>query len=200
MNDDIKYDFSFTASSLRLNEMIMVAKASMEGRTIDYVNELGGGKSTTGKRMLSEFDKRISKLTNEELDLLVNGDLGTQKHIAFISVCKAYLFIRDFVIEVIREKMLVFDYQITEGDYVSFYRRKHDLHPEMEKLTEITEKKIRQVVFKILEQAGIINDVKHKTIQPQLLDAKLMETVIKDNPNWLKVLLVSDMDIATVKN
>jgi hypothetical protein len=200
MSDDIKYDFSFTASSLRLNEMIMVAKASMEGRTIDYVNELGGGKSTTGKRMLSEFDKRISKLTSDELNLLVNGDLGTQKHIAFVSVCKAYLFIRDFVVEVIREKMLVFDYHISEGDYVSFYRRKHDLHPEMEKLTEITEKKIRQVTFKILEQAGLINDVKNKVIQPQLLDSKLLEIIVNDNPSWLKVLLVSDMDIATVKN
>jgi hypothetical protein len=196
-----KYDFSFTASSLRLNEMILVAKAILENRQIDITNELGGGKSVTGKRMLSEFQKRISKLSSSEVQLLVNGDLTAQKQIAFVSVCKAYFFIRDFAIEVLREKLLIYDYQITEGDYITFYRRKHDLHPEMEKLTEITEKKVRQVTFKILEQVGLIDNVKSKVIQPQIIDTKVMDVVIdSDNAKWLQVLLMSDMDIAIAKN
>ena len=56
------YRFSFTASSLRLNEMILVAQAELEDRTIDYTNELGNGKEVTGKRMLSEYQKRLSML------------------------------------------------------------------------------------------------------------------------------------------
>jgi len=200
MVDTVKYDFSFTASSLRLNEMILVANAVLEKREIDYTNELGGGKSTTGKRMLSEFKKRVSKLSSGELRYLVAGDLTSQKQIAFISICKTYWFIRDFMIEVLREKVFVFDYQITEGDYISFYRRKLELHPEMTELTEITNKKIKQVTFKILEQAGIIDNIKSKKIQPQIIDAKVLKVVASDNANWLKVLLMSDTDIASVKN
>lgn len=194
-----KYDFSFTASSLRLNEMLMVARAHQNGVEVDYTNELGGGKSSTGKRMLSEFKKRISHLTPEQLDVLLNSDLVTQKQLTLVSVCKPYSFIREFIVEVVREKVLVYDYQITDGDYISFYRRKFDLHEEMDSLTELTEKKIKQVTFKILEQAGLINDIKNRIIQPQIIDYKLMKALVQDNPNWLKVLLVSDMDIQRAK-
>jgi hypothetical protein len=193
-----KYDFSFTATSLRLNNFLIVARAHFDNVEVDYINELGGGKSSTGKRMLAEFNKRISHLTSSEIELLINGDLVTQKHIALVSICKTYSYIREFIIEVVREKLLVYDYQITEGDYIRFYRRKFDIHDEMNSLTELTEKKIKQVLFKILEQSGIINDIKNRIIQPQLLDFKLMEAIAQDNPNWLKVLLVSDYDIARV--
>ena len=200
MKNNDKYDFSFTTSSLRLNEMILVANAILDNREIDFINELGNGKSATGKKMLSEFNKRISKLTKDEISCLVNAELLSQKHIAFLSVCKTYGFIRDFVIEVLREKMLVFDDQISEGDYISFLRRKQELHPELENLTEITTRKIKQVTFKILEQTGIIDNIKSKKIQLQLLDARVINTIASDNPIWLKIFLMSDMDIATVKH
>lgn len=194
-----KYSFSFTTSSLRLNEMILVAIAIAEKREIDYINELGGGNSKTGRKMLSEFEKRISNLTSRQVDILANGDFLSQKQIAFLSICKTYLFIRDFVVEVLREKILVFDYQITEGDYISFYRRKLDLHPEMDTLTDITQKKIKQVTFKILEQAGIIDSIKSKVIQPQIIDRKVTDAIVSDNPKWLKVLFISDIDITTMR-
>jgi hypothetical protein len=194
-----KYDFSFTASSLRLNEMLLVARAINDGVEIDYTNDLGGGKSSTGKRMLSEFKKRILHLTPAQFNVLLNSDLVTQKQLTLVSVCKSYSFIREFIVEVVREKVLVYDFQITDGDYISFYRRKFDLHEEMDSLTELTEKKIKQVTFKILEQAGLINDIKNRLIQPQIIDYKFMKALVQDNPNWLKVLLVSDTDIQRAK-
>lgn len=198
MLEPIKYDFSITTASLRLQEMILVARAFVDNRTIDNTNELGNGKYETGRKLFGEFKKRINRLTPEELNVLINGDLTAQKQIAFLSICKSSYFIRDFILEVIREKYLIFDYQITDGDYISYYRRKYEIHPEMEKLTEITEKKIKQVIFKILEQSGIINNIKTKIIQPQLLDEMLINAVILDNPNWLKVLLMSDKDITNL--
>jgi len=200
MIDTDKYDFSFTALSLRLNEMLLVAEAAKDGKEIDYVNELGGGKSSTGKRMFSEFKKRLAFLTPKQIEILLESSLVTQKQIALVSICKSYGFIRDFVIEVLREKLLLYDYEITEGDYISFYRRKFELHEEMDSLTELTEKKIRQVTFKILEQAGLINDIKSRIIQPQIIEFKLIKAIVQDNPNWLKVLLLSDMDIERSKN
>jgi hypothetical protein len=195
-----RYDLTFTASSLRLNGAILVANAMLNDREIDYVNELGNGKETTGKRMLWEFRKRLSSLTPGQLKIQAKGGLNAQKQVAFLSVCKAYGLIRDFVVEVLREKYLVFDYQITEGDYISFFRRKAELHPELEAITEGSQYKIKQVLFKILEQAGIIDSVKNKMIQPQLLDDKVINAIVADNPDWLKVFLISDMDIENMKS
>jgi hypothetical protein len=191
-----KYDFSFTVSFLRLNEMILVAKAYLENRPIDFVNELGIGKSSAGKRLLLEFEKRISKLTIQQLKLLANGDLSTQKQIAYLSACKTYGFIRDFAVAVLREKYLVFDDQMSESDFISFYRRTNDLHPEMDEFTEQTIKKIRQVTFKILEQAGLIDAVRNSLIIIlQIMDDTIAKSIINDNPEWLKVFLISDIDI-----
>ena len=193
-----KYNFSFTASSLRLNEMVQVAGSMINKSNVDLVQELGGGKNATGKRMLIEFKKRLATLTQDQLLLLVKGDYPTKKQIAFLSVCKSQMFIRDFVLEVLREKILLFDYQITEGDYTSFYRRKFENNPEMEKLSELTVHKVKQVIFKILEQAGIIDSVKNKMIQPQLLDANIIKVITSENKNWLKIFFMSDMDIENI--
>jgi hypothetical protein len=194
------YEFSFTASSLRLNDMILVAKASLDNQDFDYVNILGNGKATTGKRLFSEINKRLSNLTTKQLLLLADSDYTNQKQIAFLSICKTYGFIRDFVVGVLREKYLLYDYKISEGDYISFYRRTNELHPEMDEFTEQTIKKLRQVTFKILEESGLIDSVRSKEIHPPIIDDKVIDAIIQDNPEWLKVFLLSDLDINSLIN
>jgi hypothetical protein len=199
MNKAPKYEFSFTASSLRLKEMLMMAEAQLSKQDFDYVNILGNGKSATGKRHYSELNKRISHFTDKQLHFFVNTDTSSQKQLAFLSVCKSYGFIRDFVVDILREKYLVFDYDITEGDYNSFLRRISDLHPEIDDFTDTTIQKLRQVLFKILEQVGLIESVKNKRIIPQFLDSKLIDVILEDNIAWMKIYLMSDMDIDTLR-
>ena len=57
----------------------------------------------------------------------------------------------------------------------------------MDTLSESTQKKIKQVLFKILEQADIINSIRSKQIQFQILDDKLITAIINDNKEWLKI-------------
>lgn len=194
-----RYDFSFTTSSLMINGMVVVAEAIISNTNFDYVGILGNGKTATGKKYFAEINKRLKNLTSDERLLLVEGDLTTQKHLCFLAVCKSYRFIKDFTIDVLRNKMLVFDYQITDADYISFVRGKMSEHEELEELTELTQKKIKQVIFKILEQAGIIDNIRSKIIQPQFVEHKVLEVVSRDNPNWLKILFMSDLDIDRLK-
>jgi hypothetical protein len=195
MNKANRYIFSFTGASLRLSEMVMVAQHLASDEQFDFVSKIGGGKSKTGRVIYEECVKRISTLTPEQKEILMDGDITSQKQIAFLGVCKFHAFIRDFTVEVIREKYLLFDYHLTSGDYYSFYRRKAEVHPEMEKFTSHTENKVRQVTFKILEQSGIIDDIKNKNIQLQLLDHKVMRAIVNDDSDWLKIFLLSDADI-----
>lgn len=190
-----KYTFGFTAASLRLSDFVTVARLNLESKDIDHVNLLGGGKSSTGKRMISEYKKRLDSITKEQTNLLVNGIIPNQKQLAFLAVCKTYAFIRDFTVEVVREKALLFDYELTDGIFNTFLRRKTDTHPELEEITEKTTYKIRQVTFKILEEAGLIDNIKNKIIQPQLVDKDVFNVISDDNKEWLKILLLSDADI-----
>jgi len=194
MKDYTKYDFAFTTASLRLKEMVLVAQSIVAKREIDYINELGNGNRKTGRKMLLEFKKRIDNLSPSQIQLLANSDLNTKRSIAFLAVCKTYAFIRDFTIEVLREKYIVYDFNITDGDYFSFFRRKVEQYPEMEDLTEETEKKIRQVTLKILEQAGIIESIKNKMIQAQIIDQSVIKAIKEDHADWLKIFFLNEME------
>ena len=178
--------------------MIVFAKYKENPEQMDILAVLGNGKTTTGKRYFLELNKRYDKLTPQQRDHFLHADLVAQKQMAFLAVCKTYSFIRDFVLEVLREKSLVFDDCITEGDYISFLRQKQDAHAEMDQLTEKSLSKIKQVVFKMLEQASIINNIKDRIIQTQILDAKTIDVIINDDPEWLKIFLLSDADIENI--
>lgn len=186
--------------------MIKVAKAAYDNNTTDLnvVKESGvvfsSVKTRTSDREFREIRKRLEKLTPEQINILINGDLISQKQIAFLAVCKRYGFIRDFTIEVIRNKVLVFDYQLHESDYNSFINSKILLYPELEEFSESTRKKAKQVMFRILEQADIINNAVEKTIQPQILQQGVINAIVKEDSAWLKIFMISDRDIKQLRH
>lgn len=199
-----KYILSFNAASLRLNETVKVAKAAMDNNTgFDEVRESGAVfssiKSKSSIRQFHEIRKRIEQLTPNQRNILVSNDLIAQKQIAYLAICKRYDFIRDFVIEVIRDKALVYDFKINESDFNSFVTNKVQIHPELEKFSESTIAKAKQVVFLILEQSGIINNIKEKMIQPQILQPDVIKVIVEDNPAWMKIFMMPDKDIEKLK-
>lgn len=206
MSRPSKYILSFTAASLRLNEMVKVATAALDnaGGDLAMVKESGvvfsSVKIRTSDREFREVRKRLETLTPDQTAILIRGDLISQKQIAFLSVCKRYTFIRDFAVDVIRDKVLVFDYQLNESDYKSFINSKLSLHPELEEFSESTLKKAKQVMYRILEQAGIINNPVDKQIQPQILQQDVINATVRDDPAWLKIFMMSDKDIKQLRH
>lgn len=206
MVENNKYILSFTAASLRLTEMVKVASALRDDDSTN-LNEVrdsrivfGSIKNRTTEKEFREIKHRLEKLTSDQLEVLVHGDLISQKQIAFLGVCKHYDFIRDFTVDVIRDKALVFDYQIHESDFNSFINSKLSTHPELEEFSETTLKKGKQVMFRILEQAGIINNAVDKMIQPQLLQKDVIKSIVVDDPQWLKIFLMPDNDIKQLRH
>lgn len=205
MTDHLKYSFAFTAASLRLNEMVLAAKAIFEHRIIDYSEltedhvDFNTAKAETSRRSFREIRNRLIQLTSDQMEILANGTLIQQKQIAFLAVCKHYDFIKDFVIEVLWDKTMIFNYQINESDFNTFINSKIQLHPELENFSESTSKKAKQVLFLILEQAGIINNIKDKLIQPQLLEPSVLKVIAEDDRMWLRIFMMPDRDINQIK-
>lgn len=205
MKNQLKYSLAFTAASLRLNEMVLAAKAIIEHSITDYSEltedhvDFNTAKAETSRRSFREIRNRLIQLTPKQIEMLANGSLIQQKQIAFLAVCKHYQFIKDFVVEVLWDKTMVFNYQINESDFNSFINRKIPLQPELETFSESTLKKAKQVLFLILEQAGIINNTKDKTIQAQLLQPSVMKIIAEDDPRYLRIFMIPDQDINQIK-
>lgn len=202
----MKYKLSYTASSLVINETTSISKLYVLYNDWEEVSRrvfeghfLPKNKEASSKRILKEITNRLKNLTQDEILLLSNSDFVTQKQLCYLGVCKTYRLIREFMVEVIRNKYQLFDYQIIESDYGSFYYEKISNHPELEQLGESTQKKLKQVTFKIMEQAGIIDSAKNRIIQPQHLSEKLVEVIIHDNPDYLKIFLLSDQQILQLR-
>lgn len=196
---------SFTVASLRLNEMVKVAQYIIEHDMLDLMQVknadiiFSGMKSLTFEKTFYQIRKRLLTLTSTQIKILANGDLISQKQIAFLSVCKCYSLIKEFTIEVVREKILLFDYQINETDFNAFIRIKQQEYPKLEGYRTTTFNKAKQVMFLILEQSGIIDNINDKRIQPQLLNPAVINAIAEDDRNLLKIFMFSDRDINEIK-
>lgn len=191
----MKYSLSYTAASLRIHDTLLVAQAMSDNNYEGIDQIIGNGKTATGNRIRKELVKRLKNLTKEQFNFLLNSGLDDARKMSFVAICKTYDYIHEFVVEVLREKMLQFDYIVSDGEYFTFYNRKCELHSELEQLSGSSTYKIKQVLFRILEEAKIIDSVQNKTLQPQFLSKEFQKLLREDNPQLLRIFLMSETDI-----
>jgi hypothetical protein len=201
MNRQMKYSLSFTAASFRLHDFLRVANSfkdytgEIDIRKVNSEEVLSKGNQKTSNREMAEFIKRYNSLTTPQKQLLIDGTLDEQKIITLLAIVKSNSFIRDFVIEVVRDKFLIFDFQLTEGDFKSFLNRKSELHPELEAFAEGTIYKAKQTMFKILADSGLIDNIRSRMLIKIWLSPNVVKVIFDDNPEFLKAFLFSDADI-----
>lgn len=148
---------------------------------------------STSKRALREIIARLKTLTMDELDLLSNGSVHDQKYLLWLSTCRRYVFIHDFAVEVIRERYLTLKHDLPNEEFDTFYNSKEQWYEELEKIAESTKSKLRNVLFKILREAEIIDA--NKLILPAMLTNDLIGCIAKHNINDLLIFPISDIDL-----
>lgn len=196
------YTFSFTGASALIVETLVVAEelnrlqdwGATEASLVRH-NLLNKVKAATFKREFQEIKKRLALLSSKQLEVLVQGDLEEAKAIVLLSLAKTYAIFRDFVIEVVRYKYLLFDRMLSESDYTRFYNAKSLEHPELEALSEATTKKVKQRMFTLLEQVGLISQTKDGIIQKPFLSTQVVEAIIEDDPALLSIFLCSAEEV-----
>jgi hypothetical protein len=98
--------------------------------------------------------QRLEALNDAELHMLVNSTVAVRRLLILLAICKAHAFIYDFITESVRECFYNMHEKVTHASFNEFYNEKKYEHPELEKVTEQTVAKMRQVIFRILEQTG----------------------------------------------
>lgn len=200
-----KYTFSFTGASAMISETLVIAEEfnrlkdwkAVEKSLFDN-NLLNKVKQVTFKREFSEIKKRLSLLTYDQLEIMIHGSLDDAKSMILLSLVKAYTFLKDFIIDVIRNKYLLFDTVVSEIDYIKFFNTKSLTHNELNEITELTSKKVKQVIFKLLEQVGLLTQAKNGSILKPILNSKIVDVIVDDDPALLNAFLFSNEEIKTL--
>ena len=197
---DTIYSMSFTTATLLYRESITLADlyAQQEdwrvvrGEVVED-NLLQMRTENASKRICREGISRLRQLTPDQLDIVRDGSRQDQVYVLWLAVCKRYRFIYEFASEVVREKYLRLDLQLSVDDYNAFFNAKAEWHPEVERVAPATRKKQRQFVFKMLREADLLSN--EGTIQPALLSPRVIEAIAQDDPAHFAVFPVSDSDI-----
>ena len=149
----------------------------------------------TRKRLFVELKRRIEQFNEDELRYFNDAPIEDVKILVFVGCLKSYRFIFEFIIEVIRQKYLLFDYQIETSDYNSFYESKAAASNKLNLLSETTQKKLRQVMFHMLAEVGLIESTKNYYITKPLVSEPIIHLLLDDDIMLLKALLLNDDEI-----
>ena len=84
----------------------------------------------------------------------------------------------------LRERFLTLAGTVTYKDYDSFYRAKAMWHDELEEVTELSYKKLRQVLFKMMTEAGLLTV--QGGIEPAILSARVAEFLTERTPSEIR--------------
>lgn len=196
------YRLSFTAAAFKFPESIRLAETYHERKDWKVVREmtfaddlLQRAKYKTIKSEFRELEVRLKTMTDNELAFLLDTDSVSQRQLLWVAICRTYPFIRQFTMEVIRPNYQRFEWTISETDYRRFFERKADMHDELNRLTDSSKAKIRQVLFKMLEGTGLITSAKQRTIlRPIVLDT-LAQLLRQNNPSDLPLLFFNDHEL-----
>jgi hypothetical protein len=187
-----RYKLSYTGASLAVSESVALAETFLNLKDWDKVKEkvweenlLKARTKSSVQRVYQEIWPRLHQLSEEQLELLVEGNLQEQKHLLWYAICKRYAFIREFAVEVIHEKYLSLDYELTEFDYRAFYNRKADWHPELDEITDTTQTKMRTRLFWMLQEIGIISD--DHMIIPAQVSIRVTRLLATASPDYLRI-------------
>lgn len=194
------YHLGFTAASLRPELCLTVARAYLEVADwkaafvqVIRTNALQCGSASSLNRLEREIRPRLQRLTRDQLELLASSTLDVRTAIAWLASVKYSMFLYDFSAEVLRRKIANFDPVFRPSDYESFLHDKASDHPELLRVSESSQSKIRRVLLAMLREMRILTPGKpFESIQRPLLNEQLRQSIVADNPRWLAAFLVPD--------
>lgn len=197
-----EYLLSYTAAPLLPRVMQQLAQLYAESgdwKTVEQraIEENIFQKPTIAskKRVFSELLKRFKCLSADQIKYMAIASMDDVRVISLLSALKAYRLIREFIAEVLYEKFYLFDYTIQNSDYVSFISSKEAQSSKLAAISESTHKKLRQVMFNMLHEGGLLHDTKSLMIQKPLLSDQVIQLIVADDLRVLGLFLMSKNEI-----
>ena len=160
-----RYALSFTTGALLAREAALLAPLYIERRDWEQVrdaavedNLLQARTYRTGVRLVRETVKRLSALTDDEVELLVEATASERGYLMWAAACRRYELIGEFAEEVLRERFLLLASTLEYEEFDGFLRTKALWHEELAAIKESTLQKLRSNVFKMLHEAELLSE------------------------------------------
>ena len=174
------YDGGIVAGSLLVPESRGIARLLLEGGdeniwkdAIMKGNILQKRSPKTAKIQGSLIQKRLILMHSPHWEMVVHGHAALATQAVMAAAIKHSHLIGDFMQSVVREHWRTFQKSISDSDWHHFMENCAQLDPRVDAWTEKTRAKVKQVVFRVLAEAGYIQSTKSRLLQPVSIEPEL---------------------------
>lgn len=185
---------SFTTGGLLERETIILANIILQTNDLNKAcqqikdaNLFQYRTTTATTRILSELKSRFQFVDNDALKLISVGFPNEIQQMSWFMVCQKYPFIFEFVQEVIKEKYFIGQLELTDYDFDTFFNKKMVQHQNLEKITDNSRYKLKQVLFKMLREVGLLD--KQNIIQTVLPTKQVVSFIEHKAPHYLGIFI-----------
>ena len=171
------YSAKLTGEPFLYNETKIIGRYLLEGANEEELkkqnieeNLIKHKKISSVKRVNAPIFRRLKVMSKEMLEEFVCSDIETSKYILLYAIMKTDKLVRDFVIEVYKDKLYMRKEYIEKFDIDNWYEEKCILSRTLKERTESTAAKLKQVIMKILQDSGLVIKEKnmYRIIRPLL--------------------------------
>ncbi len=144
----------------------------------DTENIFGASTPRRSQQIWSTVSARIKTLDSSFYSVFLNSDVSSQKIFALIAAMAHDTLFSEFVYEVIREKIIVGDKELSDSDIRIFFKNKQEQSDKVAEWTEDTLKRLGRSYNTMLSESGLVELQK---------DARIIKKPILDisMENWL---------------
>lgn len=187
------YKMSFSTGGLCLTESLTVAALHQHNESWNetLTRALTDGamhlpKAASNRRSLREIVNRLQTLSEADIAYLVtDADRADAQALLWLSACRAYRFVREFATEVLQDRYIAYQMDVPLEAFDTLFEAKAEWHPELSGLSASTRSKLRQVLFRMMREAGILSSDNH--ILPAFLSTKVRMLIEETAPQDLDV-------------
>ena len=167
------YNGEISAGSLLVSESRLIAhlllaniNANDWDRAIRIDNILQKRNPASAKRQARLIRKRLDLMPSELLRIIVDGGLEASVQAVLAAAIKHSHLLGDFMDTVVRSHWRTFQQHISNKDWSDFMDACAQIDPHVDIWTNATRSKLRQVVFRILAEAGYVENTRSLRLLP----------------------------------
>ena len=121
-------------------------------------NILGYETKSSVKRVVHEHCIRLKELSEEEINFFVDADLQDRTLLCWLSVCRTYPLIADFMSHVIMEDFHNFREKLNTSSFEFFVEDEKTKYQELANISDVYVSTMVRVLFHMLREVKILTD------------------------------------------
>lgn len=192
------YTASLTAESFLYDETRILAGFLSDGSDVETISKRNLAENLISckrpgalKRLNLILTDRLSEMTDDILEPLLNNDINNSRITLLYIICKTDKLVRDFILDVYSDKIITRADCITRIDLEKYFEKVCESEPRILKTSDITKAKIKSVLARLLTSAGIlekINNDEFRIVRP-VISEFTKQSIQRDGGNeFLKAL------------